>query len=106
MSIEELKNQGYKIRISHRRPYHLNILDGVGRKVDQEYVLMTRYEAEKEGMFNTMYGPLDFGGGKTVVEVRHPDGREVTGSSNCSTKDQFSRKIGRTIALGRALSQL
>ena len=42
-------------------------------------------------------------GGKTVVEVRTPDGKEIKGEAICSSKDNYSKKIGVRIALGRAL---
>ena len=62
-------------------------------------------ESEKEGLYNSLFGPLQKCG-KTVVEVRSPTGVEVVGESLCSAKDQFSRKLGRKVALGRAMTKL
>jgi hypothetical protein len=45
-------------------------------------------------------------GGWTEVRVLLPDGTLVRGTALCSEKDNFSKKIGRDIALGRALKQL
>lgn len=45
-------------------------------------------------------------GGQTVAELHLNDGRIITGIANCSKSDNFSRKIGRNIAIGRALAQL
>lgn len=44
-------------------------------------------------------------GGRTRAEVLLPDGRIVTGEAHCSTLDNFSRKRGREIAIGRALKE-
>lgn len=100
MSIDELRNKGYKIRIIHYRTYLSNCLtDNNNKRV------LSRFEAEKEGIFNSLYGPQSFGG-MTKVELRSPDGTEVTGESMCSMKDQFSRRFGRDIAIGRALAKL
>lgn len=45
-------------------------------------------------------------GGKTVVEITLPDGREVVGSSRCSRRENFDKRLGVRVALGRALSQI
>ena len=39
----------------------------------------------------------------TKIELRSPDGIEYVGTSYCSQKDNYNRKIGNKIALGRAL---
>jgi hypothetical protein len=44
-------------------------------------------------------------GGKTVVDITTPDGKELTGEAVCSNKDSFNRKMGLAIAVGRALAQ-
>ena len=45
-------------------------------------------------------------GGKTVVTVTTPSGDVVVGESICHKKDLFNKKIGRQIAIGRALKKL
>ena len=39
----------------------------------------------------------------TKIELRSPDGIEYVGISYCSKKDNYNRKLGNKIALGRAL---
>jgi hypothetical protein len=39
----------------------------------------------------------------TRIELRSPEGIEYVGVSYCSKKDNYNRKIGNKIALGRAL---
>ncbi len=41
-------------------------------------------------------------GGKTVVEVTGPDGQHFSGMARCSRKENFNKRLGVRIALGRA----
>jgi len=43
-------------------------------------------------------------GGKTVVTVTTPDGRDLEGVAICSRKENFNKRLGVRIALGRALA--
>ncbi len=45
-------------------------------------------------------------GGKTIATIVLPDGTEVTGESRCSKRDNYSKRLGRDISLGRALASL
>jgi hypothetical protein len=45
-------------------------------------------------------------GGLTQCRVTLSDGTEAVGTAECSVRDNFSKKIGRDIALGRALKTL
>lgn len=45
-------------------------------------------------------------GGKTFVEITLPDGRDIVGYSRCSRGENFDKKLGVRIALGRALAQI
>jgi hypothetical protein len=42
-------------------------------------------------------------GGTTVIQVRTPDGTELEGIAVCSKEDNYNKKLGVSIALGRAL---
>lgn len=42
-------------------------------------------------------------GGTTVIQVRTPDGEELEGIAVCSNKENYNKKLGVSIALGRAL---
>mgnify|MGYP001569930002 CR=1 FL=1 len=101
-TVEELRAAGYKVRVCYYRAYADSFLDPDDT---DRIILLTRYQAEKEGLYNSLFGPLQKCG-KTVVEVRSPTGVEVVGESLCSAKDQFSRKLGRKVALGRAMTKL
>lgn len=45
-------------------------------------------------------------GGYTVATIELSDGRRFVGEANCSLKENYNRKKGRNIALGRALKQI
>lgn len=66
ITVENLRNHGYKVRVLHHR------------------------KNEK--------------GGKTVVQVKTPDGIELEGIAVCSKKENYNKKLGVSIALGRALN--
>jgi len=40
---------------------------------------------------------------RTTVRIKLEDGKEFTGIAVCGTSDNFSRRRGRRIAIGRAL---
>jgi len=77
MTVEELRNNGYKVRVHHHRKM-TRTLDG------SSMVACAR-------------------GGRTVIEVTTPDGTNLVGSSRCSRKENFNKRLGVKIALGRAL---
>jgi hypothetical protein len=43
-------------------------------------------------------------GGKTVIQVKTPEGIELEGTAVCSRKENYNKKLGVSIALGRALN--
>jgi hypothetical protein len=49
-------------------------------------------------------GNLSCMGGEIVVEITTKDGRELSGSSRCRDDERFHKRLGLSIALGRALS--
>lgn len=44
-------------------------------------------------------------GGKTVVEVTTPEGENLVGMSRCSRNENFDKRLGVRIALGRAFKK-
>ena len=81
-TIKELRQSGNKVRVLHTR----NIL----------------YQQKIDGSVK-VFSPK---GGKTTIEITTPDGKNVIGHSKCSEKETWNRKLGNSIALGRALTQL
>ncbi len=80
MTIKNLRQQGYKVRVMHKRLY--------------KHVYENRTELLARG-------------GSTTIELTTPD-KSLTafGTSVCSTEDNFNKRTGNAIALGRALQIL
>ncbi len=82
-TIKDLRRKGYKVRVIHSREYQIKSrINGYSREVHAR-------------------------GGSTTIEVTTPDKQtSVFGKSICSMDDNFNRRVGNEIALGRALQQL
>lgn len=95
MILDKLKSEGYDVRVTHLRRWI--------PKNGGSPVLSTRNQIiSADG--NMEYAMAT--GGETKVEVTSPDGRKASAFAVCSDKDNFNRKIGLNIAVGRALSKL
>ena len=82
-TIKQLRQTGYKVRVLHTRNYDMK------QRLGGEYRELSNF------------------GGYTKIEVTTPDQSiTVAGEAHCSTKDNFNRRVGNSIALGRALSKL
>lgn len=75
-TVQELRQSGYKVRVIHKR----------------------------ERLVNT-FSPNTLGG-TTIVELRTPEGVELRAEARCSTKDNYNKKLGVKIALGRIFTNL
>ena len=82
-TIKQLRQQGYKVRVLHiRKTEPFQTIDGIYHRIVNS-------------------------GGYTKIEVTTPDMTTTTiGEAKCSDKDAFNRRIGNSIALGRALEKL
>jgi len=113
-TVEFLRNNGYKVRVTHRRVYNedttlvkrLDYSNNVWWGVEvtrpaKESSLYTRSEAYEKG-----FTDVNLYGGSTTVEITTPDGKDFVGVSECSTLDLYNRKIGRNMALGRAIKEM
>ena len=75
--IEQLRKDGYKVRVIHNRKIDFSDFPKTTIKFPQ--------------------------GGVTRVEVRTPDGKELVGEAVCHPEENYNKKLGVKIALGRAL---
>jgi len=81
-TIMQLRRSGYKVRVIHTRNFEkIQKIDGV-------------------------YMGISSRGGKTRIEITTPSGEDVVGEAICSKEDNWNRKLGNSIALGRALQQI
>lgn len=87
MTVQELRNAGYKVRVLHNRLYNGYHKWQVG--------------ARDNAIGN--YGPIDpdTKGGSTQVVIDSPSGEHFQGLAICSKKENYNKKLGVRIALGR-----
>jgi len=82
-TIRQLRRSGFKVRVLHRRQ-RMTV-----KKLDGNY-----FENSAKG-------------GTTTIEITTPDKQiDVGGVAICSNEDNYSRKVGNAIALGRAIGML
>lgn len=81
-TIMSLRRSGYKVRVLHTRNY---------KKVQK---------------IDGTYEELSANGGLTRIEITTPFGEDVSGEAVCSKEDNWNRKLGNSIALGRALQKI
>jgi hypothetical protein len=81
-TIHQLRQQGYKVRVYHERDtIDVMTISGINKFLNAR-------------------------GGKTKIELTTPEGETSIGESRCSEKENFCRRVGCSIALGRALDKL
>jgi len=90
-TVHQLRKEGYKVSVNHRRRYFDTI--------NKRWVYLTGYEYS---LLNNQYlnGPSAVGG-YTYISVTDPNGNESTAESRCSNKENFCKKAGVKIALER-----
>jgi hypothetical protein len=88
MTVQQLRNKGYKVRVLHNRLYNGYYKWHPGAA---EYFIS-----------NDLIAEPDTKGGSTEVIIDTPDGKYFQGLSICSKKDNYNKKMGVRIALGRS----
>jgi hypothetical protein len=87
LTIEKLRKAGFKVRVMHSRAY-TQVMSPKMSRMCSDTVLSSK-------------------GGYTKIEITTPDNAiTVAADATCSHKDSFNRKLGNSIALGRAVSKL
>ena len=88
MTVQELRNKGYKVRVLHNRLYNGYHKWQVGAVESAKY----------------RYSPIDPDpkGGSTQVVIDSPDGKHFQGLAICSKKENYDKRMGVRIALGRS----
>lgn len=84
MTVQELRNKGYKVRVLHNRLYN-------------------GYHKWQVGSKPQTCGPIDpdAKGGSTQIIIDSPTGEHYQGLAICSKKENYNKKLGVKIALGR-----
>lgn len=93
MTVHELRKQGNKVRVIHVREktYHL---------------IKTELEESYEFFYSLRYAGINAKGGRTIIEISSPDGKEAFGIAHCHPQDNYNKKEGVRQALKRALENL
>jgi hypothetical protein len=87
-TVQELRQQGWKVRVKiFRKPT---------KHSDPELMAELRE--------NNWTDKLEPCGGRVEVEILSPEGVETKGVAVCNENDPFVRKIGRSLAIARALN--
>lgn len=93
-TVESLRKEGYGVLVHHNR----NLLIK-----PTYYEVVVTGNPKKLGVKSDKILPR---GGFTKVTIKTPDGREFCGVAKCSDNDNYNKKIGVAIAIGRALKGL
>lgn len=87
MTVQQLRNNGYKVKVLHYRLYD-------GKQYSYKDIL---------SIYRTSIKPKpDSKGGSTILIIDSPTGEHFEGISRCSKKDNYDKKLGVRIALGRS----
>ena len=87
MTVQQLRNSGYKVKVIHCRLY---------KGVEFSY-------SDLISVYRTSIKPKpDAKGGSTQIVIDSPDGQHYQGLAICSKKENYNKKIGVRIALGRS----
>lgn len=101
MNLQEIRNslneRGYRLDIVHLRKHPIRLESG------EEFEMKTK--AQIISTYGNM-GMVSATGGETRVQIGKDGEVVATGVAVCSERDTFSRKIGLTVAMGRALKEL
>jgi hypothetical protein len=89
----KLRRAGYKVKVSHLRVHIKDKAKKNIRKI-KEFFHKSEFEDIK------LLWPR---GGKTVVEITTPDGKQFKEEVPCSPHDGYNKSIGLSIALGHVL---
>ena len=84
MTVQQLRNNGYKVKVLHNRLYNGSFTWQVANT-------------------QNMNGPIDpdTKGGSTEIIIDSPSGEHFHGIAICSRKENYDKKLGVRIALGR-----
>lgn len=106
-TIEAIRQVGGTVRIQHIRrflkpkPRVLN-LDPIV-EIIEEKVTKENKVSSIEQKLGAKISPC---GGVTIVEVTTPDGEKLTEKARCRENDQFNKRLGVSIALGRIIKKI
>lgn len=95
--IEQLRKEGWTVKVRIERALVNEPL------IIQDHLAVAALGSRADGYTGKDFRPR---GGRTLVTLIAPDGKQVMGESKCHPLlDNFNKKIGLEAALGRALKE-
>jgi hypothetical protein len=104
LTLQELEKNGYTVRVHHRR-----ITEAQLRAAEEGHMRLKKDVPEvplRKFEIREMQKPIATRGGYTKVEIFKGEEMVAEGEAWCNTIDNFNKRLGREIALGRALKAL
>lgn len=101
VNVHELRKQGYKVRIKHKREYENWFTQMTRGEYEREVQELNQDTHDKAYVYSERVLSK---GGTTIVELTTPQGEEIVGVAKCSKKENYNRKKGCQIAFGRIFS--
>lgn len=94
MTVQQLRNTGYKVRVLHNRLYsgYYKWENGMSA-IEESKIIQPKIK-------KILLEP-DAKGGSTQVVIDSPNGEHFEGHAICSKKENYNKKLGVKIALGR-----
>ena len=91
LTVKDLRQQGNKVRVTHRRKYY--------DPINKRNFLLSDHEFDTLHFENKLI--KNQRGGSTTIEVTTQEGTNHVGFALCSKHDNFCKKTGVYVALGR-----
>lgn len=89
MTVQQLRNNGYKVRVLHYRlPNRVETGGWSATGIVRDAVRLQGCDFKPKG-------------GRTKLIIDSPSGEHYEGESICSKRDNYNKKLGVRIALGR-----
>ena len=108
-AIQEFKDCGSRVRVTHYRLYKGNGIDIPSNEVvELSHAQLRKMKEDKVKGLSFEYNPHNISckGGRTTIEVTLPDETQFKSEAKChETLDNFDRKRGKRIAWGRFTKQ-
>ena len=104
MNVADIIALGNKVKITHLRRPMPNFQDNIMSVAFDAYYddnLYTRKQLKARYQDSAVPSNL---GGMTIISLETPCGQVLKGQARCSDKDNFCKKLGIQIALGRAIT--
>lgn len=106
MTVEELQEQGYKVKFRHKRAWVREYPIEVPTVVVETIGRFLHNKEELDKLKIPVLYKLAARGGETVCYIERDGELVAQGFASCSDLDHYNKAVGRTKAFGRAVSEL